>query len=138
MTFLKKILLVDYQPGISAVIREALEETGKYLLKEEPECRHALSAARWFQPDLVLFDVNITTMDGCSAARQIQVDPEFRETLVVFLSVNSSFEGGIVSGGIGGYNFIANPVRLEEFVRYVEEVLSHTPEEMNAKNRGDL
>ena len=58
-------------------------------------------------------------------ARQLQADPEFRDTPIVFLSVNTSFEGEIISGGIlSGYSFVANPVRIEEFVRYVGELFS--------------
>jgi CheY-like chemotaxis protein len=123
MTFLKKILLVDYEPRVTAIVRKALEETGKYLIKEEHDSRLAFNAARWFRPDLILFDVNISSLSGSSVARQLQADPEFRETPVVFLSVNTAFEGGVISGGIlSGYSFTANPVRIEEFVRYVGEL----------------
>jgi len=125
LTFLKKILLVDYEPRVTAVVRRALEETGKYLIKAEHDSRLAFNAARWFQPDLILFDVNLTSLNGNSVARQLQADPEFRDTPVVFLSVNTSFEGEVISGGIlSGYSFVANPVRIEEFVRYVGELFS--------------
>ena len=125
MTFLKKILLVDYEPCVAEFVKGALEETGKYLIKQENDSRLALNAAKWFQPDLILFDVNITTRHGESAARQLQADPAFSETPVVFLSVNNALEGGVASGGIlSGYSFMANPIRLEEFVRYVAELLN--------------
>jgi len=120
MTFLKKILLVDYEPRVTALVKKALEETGKYSIKEEHDSRLALNAAKWFQPDLILFDVNLTSLHGDSVARQLQADPEFRDTPVVFLSVNTAFEGGVVSAGIlSGYSFVANPIRIEEFLRYV-------------------
>ena len=80
LTFLKKILLVDYEPRVTAVVRRALEETGKYLIKAEHDSRLAMNAARWFQPDLILFDVNLTNLNGSSMARQLQADPEFRDT----------------------------------------------------------
>ncbi len=123
MTFLKKILLVDYEPRMTTLVKTALEETGMYVIKAEADSRLAVSAAKFFQPDLILFDVNLSTRDGESVARQLQSDPDFRDTPVVFLSVNSSFEGGVVSGGIlSGYSFLANPIRIEEFVRYVAEL----------------
>jgi CheY-like chemotaxis protein len=124
MTFLKKILLVDYEPRVTAVVRQALEETGKYLIKAEHDSRLALNAARWFQPDLILFDVNLTTLNGSSVARQLQVDPEFRDTPVVFLSVNTSFEGEIISEILSGIQFRREWIRIEEFVRYVGELFS--------------
>ena len=132
MTFLKKILLVDYEPRVTAVVRQALEETGKYLIKAEQDSRLAFNAARWFQPDLILFDVNISSLSGNSVARQLQGDPEFRETPVVFVSVNA-FDGGVSSEGtLSGYNFTANPVRIEEFVRYVAELFN--PQERSSQS----
>ncbi len=35
MTFLKKILLVDYEPVVGALVRRAFEATGVYQVKEE-------------------------------------------------------------------------------------------------------
>lgn len=123
MTFLKKILLVDYEPRVTALVKRALEETGKYLIKEENDSRLAVNAARWFQPDLILFDVHPSTIESNSVARQLRADPALQGTPVVFLSVNTANEGGVVSAGIlGGYSFFANPIRVEEFVRYVAEL----------------
>lgn len=124
MTFLKKILLVDYEARATALVRAALEKTGKYQIKEEHDSRQAMNAARWFQPDLILFDIAMTKPQAAVVARELQADPSFRETPVVFVSVNTSAEGGVVSGGIlSGYSFMANPVRVEELVRYVAELV---------------
>ena len=56
MKFLKKILLVDHEPQVTALVRRALESTGKYLVKVEQDSRLAMHAAPWFLPDLVLLD----------------------------------------------------------------------------------
>ena len=124
MTFLKKILLVDYDARSIALVRAALEKTGKYHIKEERDSRQAVNAARWFQPDLILFDIAMTKPQAGNVVRELQADPSFRETPVVFLSVNTAEDGGVASGGIlSGYSFMANPVRVEELVRYVAELL---------------
>ena len=124
MTFLKKILLVDYEPRVTALIRSALEKTGRYIIKEEHNSKLALHAARFFQPDLILFDSLMTRQDGSDGAQQLQADPSFKETPVVFVSVNTTPEEGVISSGIlSGYSFLANPVRIEEVVRYVGELL---------------
>ncbi len=128
MTFLKKILLVDYEPRVTALIRAALEKTGKYIIKEEHNSKLAVHAARFFQPDLILFDSLMTRNDGSDVAQQLQGDPSFKETPVVFVSVNTSPEGGVISSGIlSGYSFLANPVRVEDVVRYVGELLKPAP-----------
>ena len=123
MTFLKKILLVDYEPRVTALVKKALEDTGMYQIKEEHDSRQAVNAAKWFQPDLILFDVNPSSPRGDKAAKEIQTDPSFRNTPVVFLSVNATSDTSVVSAGIlSGYSFMANPIRIEDFVRYVAEL----------------
>ena len=123
MTFLKKILLVDYEPRATALVKRALEESGKYLIKEEHDSRLAVNSARWFQPDLILFDVNRHTIESNSIVRQLQEDPALQGTPVVFLAINTAEEGGVISAGIlSGYSFFANPIRVEEFVAYVAEL----------------
>ena len=56
MKFLKKILLVDHEPKVTALVRQALESTGRYLVKVEQDSRLALHAAPWFLPDLIMLD----------------------------------------------------------------------------------
>lgn len=124
MTFIKRILLVDYEARATDLVRAALEKTGKYQIKEEHDSRHALKAARWFRPDLILFDLAMTKPQALKIARELQQDPDFRETPVVFVSVNTTGEAGVASAGIlSGYSFMANPVRVDELVRYVAELL---------------
>ncbi len=138
MTFLKKILLVDYEPRVTAIVRRALEATGKYIIKEEPNSKLAVNTARFFQPDLILFDVLMSRPGAGLAARELEMDPSFQETPIVFLSVNTAAaEPAVMSGGIlSGYSFFASPVRVEEFVRYVAELLN--PSENKASKRAAL
>jgi DNA-binding response OmpR family regulator len=121
--FPKKILLIDHEPGVTRLIKRALEKAGKYLIREEHDERLALHAAKWFQPDLILLDVAATNADGNKLERQIQTDAALRDTPVLSLT-NLKPENQMVSGGIlSGYSFFAAPVRIEEVLRGVEELL---------------
>ena len=72
MKFQKKILLIDHEPGVTRLIRRALERAGKYLIREEHDDKLAINAARWFQPDLILVDtIGQTQLD---IERDIQRD----------------------------------------------------------------
>jgi DNA-binding response OmpR family regulator len=121
--FPKKILLIDHEPGVTRLVRRALEKAGKYLIREEHDERLALHAARWFQPDLILLDVAAANADGNKLERQIQTDNALRDTPVLSLT-HLKPENQMVSGGIlSGYSFFAAPVRIEEVLRGVEELL---------------
>ncbi|HEX8076560.1 MAG TPA: response regulator [Chthoniobacterales bacterium] len=139
MTFLKKILLVDYQPRITALVRRALEAEGNYLIKHERDYRCAVNTARFFQPDLVLFDLEMSRPKARAVARELEHDPLLVNTPVVYLSVNPSCADTVMSAGIlSGYSFMADPVRIEEFVRYVGELLKVPAELLKSGYRAAL
>src|SRR5437899_1101218 len=121
MKFPKKILLIDHEPGVTRLIRRALERAGKYLIREEHDDRLALKAAHWFQPDLILVDT--AGQDRQKLEREIQSDAALKDTPLLSLS-NLRPESQMVSGGIlSGYSFFAAPVRVEEVLRGVDELL---------------
>lgn len=124
MTFLKRILLVDPEPRLTTAVRAALEGTGKYLIKEEHDTRSAVNAARWFQPNLILFELFSAAPQASLIAQKIQQDAACQDTPVLFFKADDASER-VVSGGIlSGYSFFANPVPLEEFVGCIAELLS--------------
>lgn len=123
MTVLKKILLIDKEPGVTRLVRRALEKTGKYWIKEEHDSRFALHSARWFQPDLILVDTATGSADREALAKEVQRDANLQDTPFVCLS-SLKPESEMVSGGIlSGYSFFAAPVRIEEVLRGVDQLL---------------
>src|SRR4029077_18992180 len=84
MTFPKKILLIDHEPGVTRLIRRALERAGKYLIREEHDDKLALTAARWFQPDLILVDTQ--GQSQMSIERAVSSDSTLKDTPVLSLS----------------------------------------------------
>ena len=123
MKILKKILLIDHEPSVTKLIRQGLEKTGRYSIKEEHDTNFAMHSARWFQPDLILVDSAAASVDRDILARQVQADSNLRDTPVVCLSALRS-ESQMMSGGIlSGYSFFAAPIRLDEVLRGVEQLL---------------
>jgi PleD family two-component response regulator len=119
----KRILLIDHEPGVTRLVRQALEKAGKYLVQEEHDDQAALQAARSFQPDLILLDTPATSPNGQVLERQIQTDALLRDTPLLRLSSLKS-ESQMVSGGVlSGYSFFAAPIRIEEVLRGVEDLL---------------
>jgi len=119
----KKILLVDREPGVTRLIKRALEKTGKYQVKEEHDSQFALDSAKMFQPDLILMDTVTDGSDREQLAKQIQTDSILCDTPMVPLS-SLKPESQMISGGIlSGYSFFTAPVKIEEVLKGVEEVL---------------
>jgi CheY-like chemotaxis protein len=124
MKFLKKILLVDHEPQVTALVRRALESTGRYLVKVEKDSRPALHAAPWFLPDLILLDA----AKGEDVNRQLKSDPALKDTPFLFLSGNAAPEKKVMTGGfISGYSFLATAVSLDDLICCVDEMLNPAP-----------
>jgi DNA-binding response OmpR family regulator len=127
MTFLKKILLVDHEPKITALVRRALEGTGRFLVKVEADARLAQHAAPWFRPDLVLLDT-ARTAETEEMNRQLQSEPALKDTPFLYLSGNPTAEKKVITGGfLSGFSFLASAVTLDDLVRFVEEMVSPAP-----------
>jgi DNA-binding response OmpR family regulator len=121
MKFQKKILLIDHEPGVTRLIRRALERAGKYVIREEHDDKLAINAARWFQPDLILVDT--AGPERRNIEREIHADVTLNDTPVLSLT-SLRPESQMLSGGIlSGYSFFAAPVRVEEVLRGVDELL---------------
>lgn len=132
MYFQKRILLIDDEPQLTALVRGALEATGRYQIREENHSLRALHAARHFQPDLILLDVVMPELDGREVARQIQADPALHDVPIIF--VTSLSPDGVIgsTGYLAGYSFVAKPFRISELVNCVDEMLR---DEMPAATR---
>ncbi|MEP6809361.1 MAG: hypothetical protein ABI992_03895 [Chthoniobacterales bacterium] len=123
MTLLKKILLVDYEPAIAALVRRAFEAAGAYQVKEERAGRLA-GCPRWFQPDLVLCDLVPAPSQSAAAARQQLEGQAWRDIPVVFARVEESEAGiGVSAGILSGYSFTAHPIPLEEMIAGLVQLL---------------
>ncbi len=123
MYFQRRILLIDDEPSLTALVRQALEATGRYLIKEENRSLRALHAARHFQPDLILLDVVMPELDGREVARQLREDPALQDVPIVF--VTSLSKDGVIgsTGFLGGYSFVAKPFHISDLVNCVAEML---------------
>ena len=113
----KRILVVDDQARNTRLVRLYLEGTNDYVVREENDAMAALSAAKEFQPHLILLDVMMPGMDGGELAACFQANPKLKAVPIVFLT--AAVTKGEVEAGrglVGGVPFLAKPVVLVELV----------------------
>jgi CheY-like chemotaxis protein len=120
----KKILLVDDEPALTRMLRLNLEQTGRYEVREENRGVDALRAAREFRPDLIFLDVMMPDMGGDEVAEQLKQDPELSKIKYAFLTaIVTKRETGAGAAQISGEIFIAKPVKRDELLAAVQELL---------------
>lgn len=120
----KRVLAIDDEPGLTRLVKSFLETDGRFQVREENSPLLAVAAAREFQPDLIILDVNMPRMDGGTVASQIREIPELRAVPIVFLTGTvSRGEVGEGCASIGGRRFMAKPVSGKGLIETVGNVL---------------
>ena len=118
----KRILIVDDDLACARMLKTGLEKIGGYEVLTELRATRAVSAARQFQPDLILLDVCLIDGDGGDVAFTLRNDPQLRDIAIVFLtSIVSERETRGGSALFGAYHFLAKPIRLERVIACIEK-----------------
>jgi two-component system, OmpR family, KDP operon response regulator KdpE len=81
----KKVLVVDDEPVVRAVVRDVLSEEG-YVVLEAPDGRTMLEILARECPDLVLMDVMMPGIDGREAYRVLRSREDLPDVPVVMMS----------------------------------------------------
>jgi CheY-like chemotaxis protein len=69
---LRKILIVDDEPALSALLCEALELEGSYRVDKASNGLEGVKKYKEFSPDLVIMDMNMPVMNGYDSSRKIK------------------------------------------------------------------
>lgn len=120
----KRILLIDNEPGLTALVSSALEASGQYVVRQQSYSSGALAAALHFQPDLILLDAEPEHLEIDQVAQQIHAERELHD-VPVFCLTTLAGNGQIGTiGFFGGFTLFANPFHLDDMVSCIGAILS--------------
>ena len=130
---LQRVLVIDDEPDILAVISITLRARGGF---EVELCRsggEALDVARRFAPDLILLDVMMPGVDGPATLRALRDDPKTAATPVVFLTAKTMKHDTERFLALGAAAVIAKPfdqrTLANELTQIARRALSRASEE---------
>ena len=100
-----RILIVDDEPDFTALLKENLEESGDFLVRQINDSSLALKAAREFRPHLCIVDVVMPGMDGGDVVAQMRAEPALSKVPVMMLTAlveenPDSCDGETQTGGL--------------------------------------
>lgn len=118
----KRVLVVDDDPQILAIVREALKgET--YEVRTAGNGYDAGLLTEQFRPNLILLDYMLPDINGSVVCERIRENPEYAGTRIVFVSGvadDAEVERLIASGGDA---FVRKPFRTDDLRRIVDQLL---------------
>jgi two-component system alkaline phosphatase synthesis response regulator PhoP len=116
-----KILVVDDDVDLVAVMKGTLESKAAYEVIVAYNGKEGLGKAKLEKPDLILLDIMMPVMDGFSFAEQFSKDPSLAKIPVLALTSFSDSLGQPFPLQVAEY--LRKPLKPKELIAKVEEHL---------------
>src|SRR6266487_4177675 len=113
---MRRVLVVDDEPHIRAVLRGYLEADG-FAVSEAADGEEAVRQVRQDAPDLVLLDV---MLPGIEALRQVRT---FSDVYVIVVTARTEEVDKLVGLGVGADDYVTKPFSPREVAARVKAVL---------------
>ena len=130
----RRVLVVDDEPDILAVIRITLRARGGYEVEVCQSGAEALGAARRFAPDLILLDVMMPGTDGPATLEALRGDRQTAAIPVVFLTAKAMRQERARYLDMGAVAVIEKPFDQRTLADELEQIVRRTPQHASGNN----
>jgi two-component system phosphate regulon response regulator PhoB len=123
---MKKIVLIEDDPGIRTVIRLALKGAGFLSVCEADNGTDGIALVLWEKPALVILDLMLPGMDGLAVCSAIRRTTSVASTPIVMLTARSAEEDVVRGLELGADDYITKPFSKAVLVARVKAALRRT------------
>jgi two-component system, OmpR family, alkaline phosphatase synthesis response regulator PhoP len=127
----KKILIADDEEDILEIVQYNLQQEG-YEVITAKNGDEALTKAKQAKPDLVILDIMMPKRNGVEVCQIMRSQPQFKDTLVIFLTALSDETNQVKGFDTGADDYITKPISTKLLVSRVNALFRRfqkTPEE---------
>ena len=122
---MKRILLIDDEPGIQMIITSRLEALGyKVLIAKDGQ--EGLERARTEFPDAILLDLMLPKLDGFKVCRMLKFDKAFENIPVIIFSAKGSDADKKLAEQAGADAYMVKPFDVQVFIQTLQKLLGPT------------
>jgi DNA-binding response OmpR family regulator len=114
----KRILVVDDEPSILQLVKEALTAAG-YQVEVAADGEQALRKGAMILPDLVLLDVMMPRTDGFVVYEQLRAKPVGLSCPIIFLTARHEIDDKLLGFEKGAADYITKPFHIKELLARV-------------------
>ena len=132
-----QILVVDDEPQMQQLLRLALAGRG-YEVHVAADGEAALDLAVTTQPDIIILDLGLPTMDGLEVCRRIRA---WSQTPILVLSAREGAHDKVEALDLGADDYLTKPFSMEELLARLRVALRHAAppvEPMPTRHCGEL
>src|SRR5687767_6693815 len=123
MSRVPRVLVVEDEQDIAALIKHALERSGDAQVDVVGSGDTALRAVADRAPDLVILDVNLPVMSGTEVCRVMRARPDTAHVPIIMLTARTSEADRVAGLDLGADDYVTKPFSLRELAARVRAVL---------------
>ncbi|HWU94736.1 MAG TPA: response regulator [Sphingomonas sp.] len=117
-----KVMVVDDQTSMRAMIRRALQDLGFKDVRDKGSAPEALSAIKTDRVHLVISDFNMPEMDGLQFLEAVRTDPVIGKTVFIMLTGSADKEIVQKAAALGVNNYVVKPFAPAALKEKIERV----------------
>jgi two-component system chemotaxis response regulator CheY len=117
-----KVMVVDDQASMRAMIRVALQDLGFKDVRDKPGAVEALEAVKTDRVHLIISDYNMPDMDGLEFLQQVRADGVIGKTVFIMLTGSSDREVVQKAAALGVNNYLMKPFAPAALKEKIERV----------------
>lgn len=118
-----KVLLVDDEDQLRRVMRDLLEREG-YGIAEARDGPQALDQVDQYNPDIIVLDLNLPTLDGYSVLAELRSRPSTRDIPVIVLTAKGDEDNEVRVFELGADDFLTKPFRARALSARLEAIIA--------------
>ncbi len=119
-----RILIIDSDPAMIALLRGFLEGEKGYLVSSAQTGVDGVEAAMNHVPDLILIDFRLSDMSGLEVHDRLRLEPLTEKIPIVYLSSFLTLRVVEQASGMGAKGFLRKPFTPSEILRKVTTALA--------------
>ncbi len=117
-----KVMVVDDQTSMRAMIRRALQDLGFKDVRDKAGAQEALAAIKTDRVHLVISDFNMPEMDGLQFLEAVRTDPVIGKTVFIMLTGSADKEIVQKAAALGVNNYVVKPFAPAALKEKIERV----------------
>lgn len=117
-----KILLVDDETDVLDFMKYNLEKEGFWVYTAGNGVE-AIQMAKKMNPHLIILDLMMPKMDGIETCRELRNMPEFKNTIITFLTARDEDYSQIAGFEVGADDYITKPIKPRVFISRIRALL---------------
>lgn len=118
-----EILVVDDIPANLRLLVNILRENG-YNARAIVNGHSVLDIAQSIEPDLILLDILMPSINGYEICQQLKANPKTRDIPVIFISALNEGLDKAKAFEVGGVDYITKPFQVEEVLIRINNQLT--------------